>query len=149
MRKRKEMDNPDDFQALYVLRGPSGSGKSAFAISLQFHSKRIKIVEADMYFTNDKGEYNFDPSQLGAAHKWCYEKAVGYLEKGYSVVVANVNYQLKHYQLYLKYAEEREIPVFVALIEGDFRDKVDDELNKAPRDVVARQKRLWEPHVTW
>jgi len=133
-------------QALYVLRGPSGSGKSVLALSLQLQNRDIKIVEADMYFTSE-GVYNFDASQLGEAHKWCFETARDYLERGFSVAVANCNYQLKHFKLYLELAEKMDIPVFVLLVEGNFRDQQDDSLNKAPNDVVQRQKRLWEPYA--
>ena len=44
---------------LYILRGLPGSGKSTLAESLGGYH-----IEADMYFTNDDGEYNFDPSSL-------------------------------------------------------------------------------------
>jgi predicted kinase len=135
-----------DHQVLYIFRGPSGAGKSTLAMSLQLHDRNIKVVEADMFFINEKNEYIFDAERLGEAHKWCYDQAKEYLDKGHSVVVANVNYQLKHFQLYLSLAERLEIPVFVVLVEGNFRES-DDSLNKAPSDVVARQKRLWEPYA--
>jgi hypothetical protein len=101
-----------------------------------------------MYFTDPKtGEYNFNAEQLGEAHKWCFETARDYLKEGFSVAVANVNYQLKHFKLYIDLAEREDIPVFVLLVEGNFRDQTDDSVNKAPHDVVARQKRLWEPYA--
>lgn len=132
-------------QALYILRGPSGSGKSTLAMSLKLHNKEIEIVEADMFFIDkETGEYNFEALQLGAAHKWCYETVLDFLREGKSVIVANVNYQLKHFQLYLQAAEKMNIPVFVMLVEGNFRGE--EEQAKVPDSVVARQKRLWETY---
>jgi predicted kinase len=51
---------------LFLLRGLPGSGKSTLA-------KEIADVhyEADMYFTDFEGNYNFDFNKIKAAHQWC------------------------------------------------------------------------------
>jgi 16S rRNA (uracil1498-N3)-methyltransferase len=53
---------------IILFRGLPGSGKSSLAESL------CKIVySADMFFEQD-GNYNFDPTKLPDAHKWCKGK---------------------------------------------------------------------------
>ena len=64
---------------LILIRGLPGSGKSTMA--------RVKYpnhihLEADMYFEDDKGNYNFDPKKLKEAHKWCLETTRSLLSIG-------------------------------------------------------------------
>jgi predicted kinase len=51
---------------LFLLRGLPGSGKSTLANSLGG-----KWFEADKYFVNSEGTYEFDAAKLEDAHKWC------------------------------------------------------------------------------
>jgi predicted kinase len=51
---------------LYIVRGIPGSGKSTFANIIA-----DVYYEADMYFTDHEGNYNFEPSQIKSAHQWC------------------------------------------------------------------------------
>ena len=55
---------------LYIVRGVPGSGKSTFAKSI---CKSWQHVETDMFFMK-KGQYQFDPANLGDAHQWCKNK---------------------------------------------------------------------------
>ena len=51
---------------LFLLRGLPGSGKSTLAKSIsEVH------YEADMYFVDADGNYNFDATLLKDAHNWC------------------------------------------------------------------------------
>lgn len=54
---------------LVLVRGLPGSGKTTFAKSLPgVH------ISADDYFYDDAGNYNFDPTKLGAAHNECQDR---------------------------------------------------------------------------
>jgi predicted kinase len=54
---------------LILLRGLPGAGKSTVAKVLSnFHTGHF---EADMYFIDEHGNYNFDASKLRDAHEWC------------------------------------------------------------------------------
>jgi predicted kinase len=55
---------------LYLIRGIPGAGKTSFANSIW---NEYAICEADKYFYDKDGNYNFDASKLHLAHKWCYE----------------------------------------------------------------------------
>ena len=71
---------------LYLLRGLPGSGKSSVAKSLM--NAQTGHVEADMFFMDNKGNYNFDVSKLEEAHKWCQKQVDGYMSPyGYNTVI--------------------------------------------------------------
>lgn len=54
---------------LFLLRGLPGSGKSTLAKSLGG-----ACFEADNYFINSEGKYEFEADKLEDAHKWCRGK---------------------------------------------------------------------------
>ena len=55
-------------KTLTLLRGVPGSGKSTFAKMI---TNDYSICEADQFFYDKEGNYNFDPTRLSAAHEWC------------------------------------------------------------------------------
>jgi len=53
---------------LYLTRGLPGSGKTTLAHQLtNLHS----ICEADKFFYDKEGNYNWDGDKLNEAHSWC------------------------------------------------------------------------------
>ncbi len=110
----------------YLIRGLPGSGKSTLARTL---SKNLKIdhFEADMYFTNERGEYRFQPSNIGAAHEWCYRQFENCIFEAKNVIVSNTftriremedyidaalkaNYQIKIYRCTQSYGSIHGVP---------------------------------------
>ena len=55
-------------KSLILLRGLPGSGKSTFA---NFIWNDYAICEADKFFYDKEGNYNFDATKLKQAHEWC------------------------------------------------------------------------------
>lgn len=53
---------------LILLRGLPGAGKSTFA---NFIWNEYAICEADKFFYDKEGNYNFDGSKIKQAHEWC------------------------------------------------------------------------------
>jgi adenylate kinase family enzyme len=53
---------------LFLVRGLPGSGKTSFASAIW---NDYAVCEADKFFYNKEGNYNFDPSKLKEAHAWC------------------------------------------------------------------------------
>jgi hypothetical protein len=51
---------------LFIVRGLPGSGKTSLG-----HKLSLLVYSADDFFTDEKGQYNFDPSRLGEAHAAC------------------------------------------------------------------------------
>ena len=91
---------------LYLIRGIPGSGKSSFAETLlqagvvQYH------FEADQYFIDETGMYNFNPANLHLAHKSCYTRTKHFLGCNFSVAVSNTSTTEKEVQTYKELAEE-------------------------------------------
>ena len=53
---------------LFLVRGLPGSGKSTFTNHIW---NEYAVCEADKFFYDKEGNYNFDPSKIKDAHAWC------------------------------------------------------------------------------
>ena len=58
-------------KVLTLVRGLPGSGKSTFANTI---TNEFSVCEADKFFTDKEGNYNFDATKLSQAHSWCREQ---------------------------------------------------------------------------
>ena len=58
-------------KVLTLVRGLPGSGKSTFANTI---TNEFSVCEADKFFYDKEGNYNFDANKLSQAHKWCKEQ---------------------------------------------------------------------------
>ena len=90
---------------LYLIRGVPGCGKTTFAEQFKRNNVVVQVLEADKYFIDGQGKYNFDPSKLHEAHEWCQSRAKLYLLEGYSVAVANTSTTEKEVAIYQQIAE--------------------------------------------
>lgn len=129
---------------LTIVRGLPGSGKSTLAHMLVAARRAgggwAQQVEADDYFIRD-GKYQFDPSQLTAAHADCQRRTRAYLEMGAHVVVANTFTQRWEYQWYLDVAMELGVPVQMVEVHGEF-----GSVHNVPDEAIARMKARWEAY---
>jgi ABC-type molybdenum transport system ATPase subunit/photorepair protein PhrA len=73
---------------LFLLRGLPGSGKTTLAKML-VGDKDYCHKEADMYFMDGDGNYNFKPSKLGNAHFWCRDEIEFTMKYEHSPVVVS------------------------------------------------------------
>jgi len=53
---------------LFLVRGLPGSGKSTFATHIW---NEYSVCEADKFFYDKEGNYNFDSTKIRDAHAWC------------------------------------------------------------------------------
>ncbi|MHA1469018.1 MAG: AAA family ATPase [Candidatus Asgardarchaeia archaeon] len=73
-----------------IMRGLPGSGKSTLA--KQLAGTNGQIFSADDFFMDTDGNYNFDPSKLGQAHEWNYNRIREAISAGASpVILDNTN----------------------------------------------------------
>ena len=122
---------------LYILRGLPGSGKSTLSESLGGYH-----LEADMYFTNDDGEYNFDPSQLPTAHKWCQTMVEELMGEGVErIVVSNTATQKWEVDPYFALAEENWYTVFSLIVENRHNG---NNIHGVPSESIERMKNRFE-----
>jgi len=102
------------------------------------------VFEADQYFYDENGNYNFDASKLYAAHLDC-QKRVEELMKisdttqyGDEIVVSNTSTTEKELEPYLKLAEKYNYKVVSLIVENRHGNKsvhnVPDETMEKMRD---------------
>lgn len=85
---------------LILIRGLPGSGKSTFANRLQSLIPYSVHYEADMFFYDEHGNYNYDREKIKEAHAWCLNMAHSGLCDGKTVIVANTftrRWELRQY----------------------------------------------------
>lgn len=106
---------------LILLRGTPGSGKSTIGeIILQNpNSQEPDVLSADNYFTNEKGEYNFDVTKLKEAHNDCQQKCAIKMRNGVlKIVVANTFTQEWEMESYFQMAERYHYRVHSVIVEN-------------------------------
>lgn len=107
---------------LFLLRGLPGSGKSTLAKLISNPNQVTGRVEADMYFINSNGDYEFDPSKLKEAHQWCQGVVEGWMELENicleQIIVSNTFTQEWEMKPYYELAEKYGYTVFSLVVEN-------------------------------
>lgn len=99
---------------LFLVRGLPGSGKSTLAKSIGGYH-----VEADMFFVDAEGNYNFDVSKIKDAHNWCRHTAMEAMKRGSDrVIVSNTFTQEWEMEAYYLLAQELGYAVFSLIVEN-------------------------------
>ena len=131
---------------LIIVRGAMGSGKSTFANKLtskliRFGYKPTDIChfEADQFFMDEYGNYNFVPTKLWLAHKQCFEKTKKCLLRDKIVIVSNTFATKKEMKPYMDFADENDIPVEVYRCTGEYQN-----VHGVPDDVVVAKRKQME-----
>jgi len=107
---------------LTLVRGLPGSGKSTFANLI---TNKFSICEADLFFYDKEGNYNFDGSKLKLAHVWCFNQVRTRMEDNKlnpqfypEIVVSNTFTQEWEMEKYYELAEEYGYKVFSIIVEN-------------------------------
>jgi predicted kinase len=107
---------------LTLVRGLPGSGKSTFANLI---TNKFSICEADLFFYDKEGNYNFDGSKLKLAHVWCFNQVRIRMEDNKlnpqfypEIVVSNTFTQEWEMEKYYELAEEYGYKVFSIIVEN-------------------------------
>ena len=120
-------------KTIYIVRGCPNAGKSTFAKTLGgIH------IEADQYFVDADGNYNFDGSKIKNAHAWCLDKVKTNMAVGRDkIVVSNTFTQEWEFQPYLELAKEYGYKTFTIIVEN--RHGNTNEHN-VPEDKIEQMK---------
>lgn len=121
-------------QKLTLVRGIPGSGKSTYAKSLN-----SKLVEADQFFIDQDGTYQYDNTLIKDAHNWCKLETKRLLKAGFDVVVANTfvkNWEMKFYK---SLADDMRLKFEVIEMRGNYQN-----VHGVPDEVVARMASQFE-----
>jgi len=123
-------------RALLIVRGLPGSGKSTLARQLlTTHDDTARHYEADQYFVDEQGNYNWDPAKLGAAHMWCQAQVWKALEEERTVIVSNTFTTRKELHPYFDMIHQFEQNPTVFLAQSNF-----GSLHSVP-DIVLENMR--------
>lgn len=128
---------------LIILRGLPGSGKTSFA----YHMFSNNVFEADQYFYDDEGGYNFDASKLGEAHKWCQSEVEKLMrmsddtQYGKEIVVSNTSTTEKELQPYLDLADKYGYKVISLIVENRHGNK---SVHNVPDETIEKMKNRFE-----
>ena len=110
-----------------------GSGKSTFAKTLGgIH------IEADQYFVDADGNYNFDGSKIKNAHTWCLDNVKTNMAAGRDkIVVSNTFTQEWEFQPYLELAKEYGYKTFTIIVEN-YHGGINQ--HNVPEDKIEQMK---------
>jgi hypothetical protein len=122
---------------IVLLRSASGAGKSTLAEIFNTKVGWLTVC-ADDYFTDADGNYNFDATKLGIAHKECQEK---FMEALYDptvegIVVANTNTKERDFAFYEKAAKEAGA-MFISLVVENRHGNID--IHGVPQNIREMQ----------
>ena len=95
------------------------------------------LLEADKYFINASGVYEFNPSKLSEAHNYCYIRAMDNLIEGRDVIVSNTSTTEKEVQMYQQLAEELGVNFVSLIVENRHGGK---NVHGVPEDKIQQMK---------
>jgi len=115
----------DKIGDLILLRGLPGAGKSTVGhLIMTGGGMTDKVIEADSYFYDHMGNYNFDPSKLPAAHNYCKTMVTDYMKMMKpKIVVANTFTQEWEMKPYYELAERYGYNVHTLVVENRHGNK--------------------------
>ena len=130
------LDKLQTKKTVLLLRGASGSGKSTLANLLASNERWVSVC-ADDYFTDINGNYNFDASKLGEAHRLCQENFMYWLNNAVvGIVVANTNTKERDFSFYEKAAKEAGAMFISLIVENRHGNK---DIHSVPQSVREMQ----------
>jgi predicted kinase len=107
---------------LFLVRGLPGSGKTTFANHIW---NEYAVCEADKFFYDKNGNYNFDGSKLKDAHAWCKNEVETRMKDHQinqqyypEIAVSNTFTQEWEMEDYYKLAEKYDYKVVSLIVEN-------------------------------
>lgn len=119
---------------LLLIRGLPGSGKTTYARTLSDYVH----LETDMFFMKN-GEYKWEGSELGRAHKWCQEEVKKTLLEGNNVCVSNTFTKKWEMEAYFDMAKELGISIKVIEMTGRYPN-----IHGVSEKHIQKMKDRWE-----
>jgi predicted kinase len=128
-------------KVLVLVRGIPGSGKSTFA-NLVWNN--YAICEADKFFHDKEGNYNFDASKLKQAHEWCQNEVETKMKDNQNnpqfypeIAVSNTFTQEWEMQAYFDLAKKYDYRVFSIIVENRHGST---NVHGVPDDTLKKMK---------
>ena len=127
-------------KTLFLIRGLSGSGKSSFARHIW---NNYAIFEADKFFCDEEGNYNFDLSKLDEAHKWLYkevEEAMCDSEEYFEIVITGTLSTDEDVDRYRALADKYGFMVVSLIVENRHGGK---NVHDVPQEVIDEMRTIF------
>lgn len=128
-------------KVLVLVRGIPGSGKSTFA-NLIWND--YAICEADKFFYDKEGNYNFDPSKLKQAHEWCQNEVETKMKDNQNnpqyypeIIVSNTFTQEWEMQAYFDLAKKYDYKIFSIIVENRHGNT---NVHNVPDDTLKKMR---------
>lgn len=118
---------------LVLIRGLPGAGKTTLALS-EYVPKGYSHFEADMFLMKN-GEYCFDVTKLGAAHRWCQGSTERALREGKDVVVSNTFTTEKEVKEYRAIAAACGVSLEIVNATGNYKS-----VHNVPEETMQRMR---------
>lgn len=128
---------------LYLVRGLPGAGKTTFINTLMCMFEDGETYadhfEADQYFYDEAGNYNFDVTKLGAAHTKCQRNTYEAMEAGADYIfVSNTFTTEKELKPYFQMAEDfKHYDVVVLTLENRHGNK---SVHNVPEETMTKMR---------
>jgi len=123
---------------LYLVRGLPGSGKSTFSKTLGgIH------IEADQYFVDVEGNYNFDGSKIKLAHEYCRTQTEAWMKTDgdqvnvNKIIVSNTFTQEWEMEPYFELAKTYGYKVFSIIVENRHKGT---NVHGVPEEKIEQMK---------
>jgi adenylate kinase family enzyme len=130
---------------LFLVRGLPGSGKTSFASAIW---NDYAVCEADKFFYDKKGNYNFDPSKLKEAHAWCKNEVESRMIEHQNnqqyypeIAVSNTFTQEWEMEDYFKLAEKYEYKIVSLILENRHGSQ---NVHGVPDDKIEIMKKRFQ-----
>jgi predicted kinase len=131
---------------LFLVRGLPGSGKSTFAQALV--GSDFLVCEADKFFYDKEGNYNFDATKLKEAHESCRNRVETYMKDSLvndqfyrEIAVSNTFTREWEMQAYIDLAAQYDYRVFSIIVENRHGNS---NVHGVPDEVVKNMKDRFE-----
>jgi predicted kinase len=124
---------------LTLIRGLPGAGKSTMAKAMVEADPSLYHFEADQYFVDASGKYEFVPAEIEDAHTWCFSAARAVLEQGSSVVVSNTFTRKWEMESYLILQTQLGIELEILEAKGNYKS-----IHGVPQKTIDAMRSRWE-----
>lgn len=123
---------------IILIRGLPGSGKTTMAHKIATKHGHV-VMEADLYFYDEKGVYDFDPKELKKAHCWCQMQVSRLMYHNKNIVVANTFIRKWEMEPYYKLADDYGYFINVIVCSNNY-----GSIHHVPDWKIKQMEDTWE-----
>lgn len=133
---------------LFLVRSPSGGGKTTLAKKIQSENPGSVMVAADDFFEyND--DYHYKGELISIAHKYCVGVTFYNLVRGNSVIVHNTFTETWQMEEYIQTAFKLKIPWEILEPNTKWKNDIDElekrNVHRVPRSTIEKMLKVWVP----